>query len=92
MFLLLSIGFAIIITNASGINHVKNKYQGGSSKINEKNEKLQLQSQRIKLESVEGKRYLRCDDLFLLRVIIFSIGILSPTEDSNGVLVIIMSG
>ena len=59
MFLLLSIGFAIIITNASGINHVKNKYQGGSSKINEKNEKLQLQSQRIKLESVEGKRYFK---------------------------------
>ena len=85
MFLLLSIGFAIIITNASGINHVKNKYQGGSSKINEKNEKLQLQSQRIKLESVEGKRYFKVRRSF-------SIGIHSPTEDSNGVLVIIMSG
>ena len=36
IFLLLSTCFAIIITYASGINHVEKEYQGGSSRINEK--------------------------------------------------------
>ena len=92
IFLLLSTCFAIIITYDSGINHVKDKYQGGSSRINEKNEKLQFQSQRTKLESIEGERYFNIRRYFLSQVIIFSIGILAPTEDSNRVLATIMSG
>ena len=92
IFLLLSTCFAIIITYDSGINHVKDKYQGGSSRINKNYEKLQLQSQRIKLESIEGKRYFKMRRSFLSQVINFSIGIFALTEDSNGVLTTIMSG
>lgn len=92
IFLLLSTCFSIIITYALGINHVKNKYQGGSSRINKNYEKLQLQSQRIKLESIEGKRYFKMRRSFLSQVINFSIGIFALTEDSNGVLTTIMSG
>ena len=69
-----------------GINHVKIKYQLGSSRINEKDEKQQFQSQRIKLESIEDKRYFKMRRSFLSQVINFSIGIFAPTEDSNGFL------
>ena len=92
MFLLLSTCFSIIITYTLGINHVKNKYQGGSSKINEKNEKLQLQSQRIKLKSVEGKRYFKVRRSFSIAGYYYFYWYTLSNGDSNGVLVIIMSG